>query len=686
MKTRASIGELVRGPGATLADQAVVSLANFLTVFLLARGLTPQDFGLVALLLASLLMVTAIQTSLVGHVHNVLGPRRKRTRFLSLTGHLLLVQMGFGLLVTLTALAVVPFGEFALGAGGRDLAVAFAAIVFPWMLQDASRRIFYTDRKASWALLNDVLCYGTQTVGALALGFGYLDATISNVGLIYAAACAAGALTGVVQLACLGVTVHLAELRADLQEAWKISRFLTAGEFISTGAQYMFNWLIIGFAGLPVLGAYRALIHLVNVANPLEQALFLYLPPRAADYFGRHGADAYSAWFLRIAGVVVVVAAGLLGVLAVFADPLITLAYGTAYAGFAAAGFVVIACLARVVRIAGSVLKSGLVSTGDSSIVVRDAALRIVLLAVLTPILLNYFGLVGIGLVLLGSAIPLTSYAFSVFLGIGRRNRGTAARTEVPLPGSELIDGGCFADLYRIPDGRVVKQYVDSSAPLRFMARNEAEVLGRLDRAAKRRPAGVAIPRPYPKVSRGPQVVMEHAPGRQLHRWVQDEALSEEAVAVVAERLHDGVRHVHQELQEPYHDLTPLNLLWDDHQRTLWMIDLAGPGPRIPPPKGMPLELVTAGNYLGWLAYQHARPFGRLSGRALGVHGEILSRFLHLLEEGRAIDDRQLMQACWWRYAELTETSGMRAIWFRHPGRMIALPAMRSWLVHHRRS
>ena len=55
----------------SLADQALVSFSNFLTMVLLARAMSPHDFGGFVVVYTGLLFANSFQSSLVTRPHNV---------------------------------------------------------------------------------------------------------------------------------------------------------------------------------------------------------------------------------------------------------------------------------------------------------------------------------------------------------------------------------------------------------------------------------------------------------------------------------------------------------------------------------------------------------------------------------------------------------------------------------------
>ena len=68
-----------------LADQALISATNFATMVLVARVLTPREFGLYSLAYTGLLFTNSVQSSLVTQPHASLGAPRAWSAYVSYT-------------------------------------------------------------------------------------------------------------------------------------------------------------------------------------------------------------------------------------------------------------------------------------------------------------------------------------------------------------------------------------------------------------------------------------------------------------------------------------------------------------------------------------------------------------------------------------------------------------------------
>ena len=80
------------GAGWAVADQCIVSAANFLTIYLLARFLGTTSFGAFMLAHTGLLLLTSMQAALLNQAHNVLAVGLPHEEYQRFTGSLLVLQ------------------------------------------------------------------------------------------------------------------------------------------------------------------------------------------------------------------------------------------------------------------------------------------------------------------------------------------------------------------------------------------------------------------------------------------------------------------------------------------------------------------------------------------------------------------------------------------------------------------
>src|SRR5882757_198478 len=82
-------------------DQGLISGTNFTLGILLARWLSPSEYGIYALCFSAYLLISAIQQAIVLEPMSVLGPTQYQERYRAYVGTLVVMQPVLGILFAL---------------------------------------------------------------------------------------------------------------------------------------------------------------------------------------------------------------------------------------------------------------------------------------------------------------------------------------------------------------------------------------------------------------------------------------------------------------------------------------------------------------------------------------------------------------------------------------------------------
>ena len=314
--------------------------------------------------------------------------------------------------------------------------------------------------------------------------------------------------------------------------------------------------------------------------------------------------------------------------------------------------------VSKAVRFVGSLTRSGIVATGHSSVVLVDSLMKAALLIVVAPLALSAWGLTGVGIVLFIMAAPTTAYALWRLQRIPSEE-GAAPRHE----DATWVGGGYYADVFKTRDGRALKRYRPGPR-MRDMVTREQHALRALARAEASRPATVGVPLPADG-SDDATVAMQWVPGIQLDHVIAGRRVPQPEMAAIARGVVDSTAHFARALKQPYRDLTPMNATTD----RVWLIDVANQECHLPAPEGLTEEVLTVGNYLGWVAREAAKPAHRPSLRAIRDHVRMaVEMFRYARTRGGSVTPVSVRRAAIWRYRELTTVGLLRRIWFRSAG------------------
>ena len=307
-----------------LCDHGLVSGVNFLTIVLVARAVTPVEFGAFVLAFTVILTTLTLQAALITRPHNVLGAVRHGDDYANYSTTAAVVQVGFTGVLTLLCVAAAGLA-YVLGLGWELLLLALALAVCAWQLQEFGRRVLYTERRLGAVLVNDILSYGGQAVALLILW--RLDAlTATRALLTLAGAFAVGAVVLSVQLRrALSGRFEPASLSAN----WHFGKWLTLAETAQWFSTQFYIYLAAAIAGAVASGALKAGQTLLGPVAAFLAFFTSYLPIVFAGELERGGSLSGKVRSSLAFSLPVVVPYCVLA--AVFAAPLLELVDGPEY-------------------------------------------------------------------------------------------------------------------------------------------------------------------------------------------------------------------------------------------------------------------------------------------------------------------------------------------------------------------
>ncbi|HBP87003.1 MAG TPA: hypothetical protein DD706_04820, partial [Nitrospiraceae bacterium] len=145
--------------GISLVDQAIHGGTNFLINIILARWLSPNEYGAFAVAYTIFLLIGAIHTSVMIEPMMVYGAKKYIETFRGYIGSLLLGHGVFSVLVTIilivSSLTFLAFDSKELADAFLGLAIASPFILLQWMI----RRSFYVVSQSTWALAGSFMYF-----------------------------------------------------------------------------------------------------------------------------------------------------------------------------------------------------------------------------------------------------------------------------------------------------------------------------------------------------------------------------------------------------------------------------------------------------------------------------------------------------------------------------------------------
>jgi O-antigen/teichoic acid export membrane protein len=327
-------GDFARKGYLSAVDQGLISLANFFTAIVLARQITPSEFGIYAVGFAALHLVRSVFEGIIVQPLNALGSPMELPAFRRYAS-------ASGVIQALLS-AVMAAGAFALGSlltrlGNDTAGPAISGMWFMillWPLQDYLRRVFYARNKVLDAVIN------TGITSAARIGVLWALILRGNVtGITGMDAIGWGALAGFI-IGLLQARGFLSRQIANLKETW--SSNWTAGRWVLGGS--VANWVALevypilaaGMISFAAAGVYRALQIPVAPVHVILRAADTFVTPRAAVIGARDGPRGVTR-ILRLTYLLVGIPILLILLLIVlFAEPILSALYGETYQAYLA--------------------------------------------------------------------------------------------------------------------------------------------------------------------------------------------------------------------------------------------------------------------------------------------------------------------------------------------------------------
>jgi O-antigen/teichoic acid export membrane protein len=415
---RAALPARFRPAAWALADQCVVSAANFLTVYIFARFMGATAFGEFAVAQTALLLLTSMQGAMLAQPHNVIGAALPEEHYRRFTAALLLAQAAASVLVcgVLAASGMLAARVWAPHGGIVVLVLAFTAL--PWMGQELVRRILYTRGASRAAFANDLLTYGLQIAGALALVVALDgDAPAVDALAVLGASSLAGMLLGAWRLrhhvSFRGLDAS--SLRGSLADLWRSGKWLGAQNALAWVGAQGHAWVVAVMLGAEQVGLYRAATHLVNLLNPIRQAAYNYLPARGSIAFRDGGKEALSHWAGRTFRVLALAPLPICVALIAFPGQLLSFAYGEKFATPELALILALSAAGQIFTFVKYPFDIGILVLGAPRAIFCLYAIPVLLLFTVGVAAVHALGILGVplsGLVMSGALFAATIFTY----------------------------------------------------------------------------------------------------------------------------------------------------------------------------------------------------------------------------------------------------------------------------------
>lgn len=394
-----------------IADQGVVSLANFVAPVLVGRYAGQQELGYYTLGVSLYVVATAMARSLVWTTYTKELHHRTDREQAELTGSATVHLVAYAIV---SAIAIGAIAAVSAWLGHPQLALFFAVLApaaAAMMLREHVRRLAMAKIDFVTVLVLDVLVAVAQ-VALLA----WLASTDQ---LTAMSAFAAVAVSSLLSLGWLLVyrdrfCLKWSRVVPDWLHSWKTSKWLVAASSSVTIGNQGYRWILPALASLAELGRLGAAQIVVQFTNPLVIGLSNYIGPLTAKLLADKGVHELWRYTRRLsvlmaAGIAVfVVGVGFFGV------PLVRLLLGDGAEG--------VTTLLVVTLTAGALseallipIQAATVNRGEARQLTSTAILRLIVNVSIGYGLVGVFGAEAIGVGMLIGSLATLAWLWRAF-------------------------------------------------------------------------------------------------------------------------------------------------------------------------------------------------------------------------------------------------------------------------------
>lgn len=314
----------------SLVDQALVSFCNFLTMVLLARSMTPHDFGSFVVAYTGLLFANSVQSSLITRPHNVFAaPMRDKLHDVYTGG-----AAGMQLLMAVTFAAMPLAGAavaYFMGLHVTWLLFGLSAAVFCWQLQEFARQVQFTNGRIGEVLKLDVVSYGGQAAIVAALWYaGLLDGPSAL--FVLAGTSLVSALYG---LHRIGLESLWRTLRPAMRSNWRFGKWLLADNLGQWLAIHIYPIAVAALVSAVAAGAFRTAQNVVQPMYILINAFQSLMLPRVSRAHAEGGRQEMFRLLAPATAVVFLMLFTYAALVGLFGKQILGALYGHAYDDYA---------------------------------------------------------------------------------------------------------------------------------------------------------------------------------------------------------------------------------------------------------------------------------------------------------------------------------------------------------------
>ena len=264
-----------------MADQGVVSLGNFATTALVARGLANRaQYGQFSMILEFMFFLVNLQSGLITFPLTVKGAVSDDATLRRLTSAAAVFTLILGVP---TVIATMGVGVV---TGNSALALSAVVALILWQMQEATRRGLWAHFRHKAAVLGDSVSYLGQ---AILIGALYLRGSVSLVGVFNIMTITSILGMGIQAWQIGLVRVRPSELLSMAREFWIAGRWVALTNLSGIFLPICGSWVLAKFHSVAMAGDLFAISNLLKLCNPVMSGVAGLITPAAARKLSTEG-------------------------------------------------------------------------------------------------------------------------------------------------------------------------------------------------------------------------------------------------------------------------------------------------------------------------------------------------------------------------------------------------------------
>jgi len=260
-----------------IADQGIVSLGNFLTTIILARTVSPQEYGVWTVTYGLILFLNVLPASLITYPLIV----RLASHNEDSAGQLIVAALTLTTLLALPQMLILFCVSSLIGGAALALWACFGLLL--WQLQETTRRVLMARMAFRTALFTDAISYlGQAGLFCLMARSGRLSTQIgfAVIGLTCGLAALAQLLLIRTQLQ-VRITGAI-KIRDWMSTFWNTGRWVLGANILTNLSLHAAPWALFLLRGPAEAAGFQAVSNLLGVSHPIVLSLGNVVVPAAA--------------------------------------------------------------------------------------------------------------------------------------------------------------------------------------------------------------------------------------------------------------------------------------------------------------------------------------------------------------------------------------------------------------------